>query len=329
MFPDPSPSTAAVPWYATLLFVFLLVVHLALAVRIIMRRLAVGESLAWIMVMFLLPVGGVIIYLLIGELRLGNRRARRVVDLYEPIRAWLAQLQDRHLVDWSGLGIECPPLASLAELSIGLPALPGNRIRLIDSWQDAFRQIIADIDASQETCHLEFYIWHEGGEADRVADAMIRAAARGVTCRVLVDALGSRPFLRSATVRRMREAGVEIHDALPGGVLRLPFVRFDLRLHRKIVVIDGKVAYTGSLNLVDPRYFKQDAGVGQWVDAMARIEGPAVEALAITFLTDWYVETDSKLESLRETGNAFPQPKLGECAVQVIPSGPVYAIDAI
>jgi cardiolipin synthase len=117
--------------------------------------------------------------------------------------------------------------------------------------------------------------------------------------------------------------------ALPGGLLRLPFVRLDLRLHRKIAVIDGRIAYTGSLNLVDPRYFKQDAGVGQWIDAMVRIEGPAVEALQITFLADWYVETDAELAELQKSGDAIPQPPRGECAVQVLPSGPGLMTNAV
>src|SRR5690606_23026114 len=153
----------------------------------------------------------------------------------------------------------------------------------------------------------------------------IRAAKRGVVCRVLIDALGSRAFLRSDDAQRLRDAGVLLHAALPGGLLRAPFVRFDLRLHRKIVVIDGRVAYTGSLNLVDPRSFKRDAGVGEWVDAMVRSEGPAVEALGITFLPDWFVETDSDLAELQATGDAHPQPSRGDSTVQVMPSGPALA----
>jgi cardiolipin synthase len=109
----------------------------------------------------------------------------------------------------------------------------------------------------------------------------------------------------------------------------MPLVRYDLRLHRKIVVIDGRVAYTGSLNMVDPREFKQDAGVGQWVDAMVRIEGPAVEELQLTFLGDWFVETDTTLDELRQTGGLSPQPARGRCAVQVMPSGPGDEPDAV
>ncbi|HEX6961024.1 MAG TPA: cardiolipin synthase [Lacipirellula sp.] len=306
-----------------------IVLQAVLSFRVVMQRRLTGETLAWIMVVWVFPVIGPLFYLLFGELRLGKRRARRFTELYPPIRRWLAEIPKRSMVDWSRLDPEFEALSEMGERTVGVPALRGNLVNLISDWHEVFDRMIADIIAAESSCHLEFYIWTEGGHADEVVDALVSAAQRGVICRVLVDAMGSRPFLKSDTAERMREAGVMVHAALPGGLLRLPFVRFDLRLHRKIVVIDGRVGYTGSLNMVDPRYFKRDAGVGQWIDAMVRIEGPAVEALAITFLADWYIETDAPLLELQETGDARPQPSRGECAVQVMPSGPALATRAV
>ncbi|MEM8944731.1 MAG: cardiolipin synthase [Planctomycetota bacterium] len=316
-------------WLTYVLVGFELLLQFGLALRVIMRRRPVGESLAWILVIFFFPIIGPLAYLLMGELRLGSRRAKRFVDLFPPIGDWLKQLDNRFEIDWLAVGEECEPLAQLGRLSLGLPALPGNDFELIGDWQHVFRRLIEDIDAAKQTCHLEFYIWHQGGAAAEVAQALVRAEQRGVTCRVLVDSMGSRAFLRSESAQRLREAGVEIIAALPGGLLRMPFVRFDLRMHRKIVVIDGCIAYTGSLNLVDPRYFKQDADVGQWVDAMVRLEGPIVEALAITFLADWYVESEYELEQLRTTGGAESQQEVGSCAVQALPSGPAFRTESI
>jgi cardiolipin synthase A/B len=304
-------------------------IQLGIAVRVVMRRRPTGETLAWIMVVVVIPLLGFIAYLALGELRLGRRRERRFIELTQPIRRWLATIPERAEANWSTLADEYEPIAKLCEHTVGVPALTGNQIELIGEWQDVFTRLLADINAAQSTCHLEFYIWNNGGEADRVVDALLRAAARGVTCRVLIDDLGSDKFLRSETADRLRKGGVQVVGALPGGIMRLPFVRFDLRLHRKIVVIDGRIAYTGSLNLVDPRYFKRDAGVGQWVDAMVRIQGPAVEALQITFLADWYVETDTDLNELQKTGDALPQSNIGESAVQVLPSGPGLMTNAV
>ncbi len=306
-----------------------LLLQVVLCFRVVMQRRQTGETLAWIMVIWVFPVIGPLFYLLFGELRLGKRRARRFTEMYPPIRKWLADIPQRSLVDWSRLDPDFEPLSEMSERTFGVPSLRANAVALIGDWQKVFDGIIADVDAAQSSCHLEFYIWTTGGRADEVVDAMIAAAQRGVVCRVLVDAMGSRSFLKSEAVQRLRDAGVIVTAAMPGGLLRLPFVRFDLRLHRKIVVIDGRIAYTGSLNMVDPRYFKRDSGVGQWVDAMVRIEGPAVEALAITFLADWYVETDARLSELQESGDAHPQPSRGECPVQVMPSGPVLAARAV
>jgi cardiolipin synthase len=316
-------------WLAALGVLIHVVAQAVITIRVVMRRRPTGETLAWIMIVLVFWVIGPLMYLFIGELRLGRRRERRFIELTQPIKRWLATIPERAEADWSQLAEEYEPLASLCEQTVGVPALAGNQVELIGDWQRVFTRILADINAAQSTCHLEFYIWNNGGEADRVGEALIRAAARGVRCRVLIDDLGSDRFLRSESVERLREAGVEVVGALPGGLLRLPFVRFDLRLHRKIVVIDGRIAYTGSLNLVDPRYFKQDAGVGQWIDAMVRIEGPAVEALQITFLADWYVETDAELAELQKSGDASPQPRRGECAVQVLPSGPGLMTNAV
>jgi cardiolipin synthase len=305
------------------------VVKLMIGARVILQRRPTGETLAWVMVVFSTPVVGPLLYLMFGELRLGRRRAGRFTELTKPLKTWLHDIRQRSLVDWDSLEADYKPLAELCERTIGVPALAGNRIELLDDWQHVFKRLLADIEAATSTIHLEFYIWSDGGEADRVADALVHAQRRGVTCRVLVDALGSHRFLRGKVCRRLRDGGVMVVAALPGGLFRLTFVRFDLRLHRKIVVIDGRIGYTGSLNLVDPRYFKKDAGVGEWVDAMVRVEGPAVEALQIVFLADWYVESHAELDHLRETADATPQPSRGDVETQVMPSGPDLPANAI
>lgn len=311
------------------LFVADLLIRIGLSVRVIMRRRPVGVSLAWLMIILAVPFGGAVIYLTFGETRLGRRRAERAALVHEPYMDWLADLEKRTDIHWSQLGPECEPLARLTEATVGIPPMSGNCVELIEETDEVFHRIIADIDAAQRTCHMVFYIWNNGGLADEVADALIRAAKRGVICRILVDDVGSAPFLRSEMAQRLRREDVRLHAALPVGLIRSLFVRLDLRMHRKIVVIDGEVGYTGSLNMVDPRYFKQGAGVGQWVDAMVRVRGPIVEGLAITFLEDWELDTGEGLEQLRDTGDVRALEEVGEAAVQVVPSGPVTDSHAI
>ena len=123
---------------------------------------------------------------------------------------------------------------------------------------------------------------------------------------------------------------MEIGAALAVSPWRTLIVRFDLRLHRKIVVIDDEIAYTGSFNLVDPRFFKQEAGVGQWVDAMARIEGPAVLCLNAVFMWDWEIETGHDLKALPDPAKMASDANRDPAAcLQVVPSGPGRVGDSI
>jgi cardiolipin synthase len=300
------------------------VLRLGLSARVIMRRLPIGVSLAWMFIVLTFPFMGAIAYLFIGELRLGHRRAIRSTELQTPFHRWRTQLSKGD-VDWSKHPASAEALARMCETTIGIPARAGNHVEFLTSSEQGLVRLIKDIDEAQKTCHLEFYIWAEGGLADEVGNAVLRAAKRGVICRILLDDVGSREFLRSEWADRFREGCVAMQPALLARIWRLPFVRFDLRLHRKIAVIDGSIAYTGSMNLVDSRFFKQSAGVGKWIDAAVRVEGPAVQPMAITFLGDWAQESEESVEQLRETGGVCDNRPVGQALVQVIPSGPAQA----
>lgn len=173
-----------------------------------------------------------------------------------------------------------------------------------------------------------------------VTEALIKAAKRGVVCRILLDSIGSKNFYKSTSEKYMKDAGIKIQYALPSGLIKAFFARIDIRNHRKIVVIDGQIAYTGSQNMVDPDHFKQSAGVGKWIDIMARIQGPVVETFAGTFASDWYLESDTDTFEIREgeefntaqirnIGDIYPCSPAGKSAVQLVPSGPGFTQDAI
>src|SRR5690606_20552207 len=98
-------------------------------------------------------------------------------------------------------------------------------------------------------------------------------------------------FIRSTSIHRLRHAGIDVIEALPVGMFRVFFARIDVRNHRKIITIDHDVAYTGSMNMVDPKYFHVQKNVGQWIDVMSRIGGPAARVLDMTLNLDWAVET--------------------------------------
>jgi cardiolipin synthase len=316
-------------WIPGLVYVLDLVIRFGLSARVIRRRLPVGVSLAWLAIILIFPFAGAILYLLLGEYRLGRARARRAAAYQQSKNGWFTSVEKAHRVDAATLPPESASIARLAHSTLGAVPLTGNALQLLENAEAAFPVLIADIDNARRTCFLEFYIWSVGGRADDVGAALSRAVKRGVDCRVLVDAMGSSAFLKSSQAKDLRQQGVRVEPALRSGLLRLLFVRPDLRMHRKIALIDGVHGYTGSLNLADPRLFKQDAGVGQWVDALARVQGPAVDALAETFREDWYLETGELLEPVESDPARAAAVAPGTAVVQVLPTGPGEHVDAI
>ena len=307
-------------------FNFMTLVHvliiIGVSIRVIQVRLPVATSLAWLILVFFLPFVGAIAYLVLGEKRLGQKFAARSQAIKGRYDNWLQNLPPEIRSDRQGLSPEARSLVRLAETTVNIPAMSGNRLQLLDAAEPILRSMISDIDNAKRFCHLEFYIWTEGGMADEVGAALLRAAERGVTCRVLLDAIGSADFSKGHLLGQLKAGGVKVAFALPVSAISVFKIRPDLRLHRKIVVIDDAAAYTGSFNLVDPRLFKQDAGVGEWVDAMVRLEGPSVLALNALFRWDWEVETGRDLPAPTEGEDPAADLRAGETEVQVIPSGP-------
>ncbi|MCT8972513.1 cardiolipin synthase [Microbaculum marinisediminis] len=302
-----------------------------IAVRVIMKRPATGVALAWLFLVFAVPFGGAAIYLLIGERRTGGRRAAELGHLRADMHRLSERLvrDGRAAVDWSRHDPKAAGIHRLGQSIAGASAIAGSQLTLHSKPNEILHAIAADIDAAETSVLMEFYIWNQGGDADLVLEALKRAVARGVTCRVLVDALGGRPWWKGRQPAAMKAAGIEVLPALPVGPWRAIFGRTDLRLHRKIVVIDGKVGWTGSMNLVDPRFFKQDAGVGEWIDAMVRVEGRAVTLLAAVVVGDWAMEVADSIDDLiRDSKLDLAAPK-GDTDIQVIASGPGETDDGL
>ena len=309
-------------WYALAAVALHWSAVVGFSIRVIMRRRPVGVLLAWIAIILSVPVVGILLYLFIGENRVSTRYLRRGEAIQAQYLQWKQSLSRHYPVDLSRLHPEARPLQQQALHLCGFPAIPGNRVELVTDYETAFRSLIRDIRHCRSSCHLEFYIWQAGGLVDEVQAALLEAAKRGVSCRVLLDAVGSKPFLNSAAVAQFTEAGVELGVSLPVGPWTALVSRADLRNHRKVVVIDGEIAYTGSQNLADPRFFKQDEDVGQWIDAMVRIEGPVVEAFAGNFIQDWEVVTGVGFNYFEGTTDLKQLDAKGTALVQLVPSGP-------
>lgn len=291
--------------------------------RVIGRRNPVSVTLSWLLVIYILPLVGAILYLMLGELNLGRQRARRAEAMVEPFLQSIAE-------DFRTVNAPLPggPLVQgirqLIETRLGIGALGYQQMELLDTPQTIFSRLCKDVANAEQSIHLETYIWYPGGRVDELGEALILASTRGVKVSLLIDHAGSRPFFRSSWRKRFIDAGIEVVPALPVRPWRALAQRIDLRLHRKLIVIDGHLAYTGSMNMADPSYFKREAKVGEWVDIMLRLDGPAARGLDKVFAWDWEVET-----GVRRLTPALPSPPNCYKWLSILPSGPGMGEDLI
>jgi cardiolipin synthase len=279
-------------------------IHLLTVLRAVTRPNRTPASrVAWVAAIMCLPIIGVVAYLLLGETSIGRERVRRLHEAEERLAAP------------SGAGAEPgdPVAASVSDLcrSInGFGPTPGNRVVLLGDpaaspakptldCDLAIEGLIEAIEAATEHVHVSFYIWLDDDNGGRVADAISASARRGVVCRVMADALGSRDFVRGPHWRQLREAGAHLVTALED-IPRLGHIavhRVDLRNHRKLVVIDNRIAFCGSQNCADPQ-FRVKARYAPWVDVLLRCEGPVVRQAQHLFLGTWIAETGEDLYGL-------------------------------
>ena len=292
-------------------------------VPIVARRHSPSSALAWLILIFFKPWLGLFFYLLVGDNLLMRQRLKNYCQRSKEIKSlhYLA-IQHPHIFRLP----EDPQrlqLVELAERIVCLPVLRGNTVELLDDGCRVIDRLIADIDAAEHHVHLLFYIFKDDPIGRRVAQAMARAALRGVCCRMVVDAFGSRSLTDSLGPWLIAQ-GIELHDLMGVNPLRRHLTRLDLRNHRKLVVIDGAIAYTGSQNIEDRNY--DHAQAEAWHDLMVKVAGPAVLQMQMVFIEDWYFAT----QTLIDGPEIFPVPHVsGEIPIQVVPSGPTDSITAL
>lgn len=328
---------------------------------IVLRKERPTTCLAWLTLIFFEPIFGLIVYVIFGEIRLGRKRLQFRKSQWQSLESINAPTigsrqsspalridaskdENEFEDDWddepagphstldethrqlrlqveSELPASLRSLADLAYRLTGWPVTPGNEITYLSDSTLVIDRLIAEIDSAVDHVHLLYYIYRDDVVGRRVSEALIRAARRGVACRLLVDAVGSRHMLRRLAPQ-LRQKGVDVRAALPVRLYRIPFARIDLRNHRKIAVVDGRVAYIGSQNIVEPTYGHKKAG--PWYDVTARIVGPTVHHIQLLFLEDWFYESGEWLDEPR----FFPPISAGGPVVlQLLPSGPDVATE--
>ena len=294
-----------------------------LAVIYIPRNRRPQTALAWLVLIFVVPVPGILLFFLFVSRRLPRSRRRKQREINSYI------LETTHGMEQVKRGHPWPPwLEPIVELNRTLGAMPMVGGNTADIHTDYLESIVAMTDAvnsARKFVHAEFYILAFDRTTVHFFEALRAAAERGVMVRVLLDHVaGLRTPTYLHTIQKLKSIGVHWRVMLPVQPFKGEYQRLDLRNHRKILVVDGEIAYTGSQNMVDSSYNKRSnlrRGL-HWKDLMVRFEGPIVAGINALFITDWYSETDEML--LRETPSPRALPARNTVDCQVVPSGPGF-----
>ncbi|MDQ0744993.1 cardiolipin synthase [Clavibacter sp. B3I6] len=318
---DPSMTTLVL---AGLLVVVDFIVRIT-ALLVIPRNRRPSTAMAWLMAIFFLPYLGILLFLLIGSTRLPKRRREKQQEINRFIiesTEGIERVTREH--SWPGW------LDSVVELNRTLGAMPlvgGNRAKLYSHYEESIAAMTAEVERATRYVHVEFYILAWDVTSAPFFDALERAVQRGVTVRVLLDHIASlrAPGYRRTT-RKLTAIGADWQLMLPVQPLRGRYQRPDLRNHRKVLVVDGRVGFMGSQNMVHRSYNKvvnRKRGL-KWQDLMTRLEGPIVSGLNAIFITDWYAETDQLLVRETEPIEIAATEDDEELDCQVVPSGPGF-----
>lgn len=309
--------SALTPWLP-LLTAGLVVWVAIVGVVIVLQRRSAAATLAWLLVLAFLPIIGLIIYRLIGPLRLERKRAKRNISrraVHEVLaaRALLADKQDEH--------------TQLALVGIGLgeaSPLRAEEVELYFDGDTAYAAILAAVAAATHHIHLEYYIWEPDTIGTELRDALVARARAGVQVRMIVDGTGA-SGLQTRWLRPLRQAGVQVAWFNPIRLRTLRLRRPDFRTHRKIVVCDGRVGFTGGMNITDNHSAARSKDY--WRDTHLRVTGAAVWALQRLFSEDWSFAAGTLCPIDELT---FPTPASdGTYLVQVVGSGPDSSAFAI
>jgi cardiolipin synthase len=306
----------------------LILIHLAFIARAILRpHREPASRVAWVVVMLVLPVVGIIAYLFLGETSIGRRRAARVQSVLAKLPAPIEKTGPQSALLQAEIPSHYQSLFRVGHSVNGFEPVNGNQARLLPDSNATIDAMVADIDGAKDHVHLAFYIWLPDNNGLKMVEALKRAAARKVACRAIADGLGSRILISSEHWKAMRDAGVQVATALPIGnpFLRPLRGRIDLRNHRKILVIDNQITYCGSQNCADPE-FRIKAKFAPWVDAMIRFTGPIVRQNQYLFISDWMAQVDEDISDLLRRPLLAGGPGF---TAQVIGTGPTVRYSAM
>lgn len=301
-------------WGEPLLFGYLLTWFLIPGL-LLNRRKPAASVVAWSLTIILMPLIGSFLFLLLGLNRVERRRASRL-DSTRRLGQRIPEWNQYELLPGEELSELSREMSMLAHRLSETRPTQGNSVEIYSETSETMKAIELAVQGAERSINLEYYIFQPDETGKRLRNMLIAKAKQGVSIRFLYDSLGSMRLHREF-LRPMREAGIQVATFLPGQSLREKW-SLNLRSHRKIIVVDGQIGFTGGMNIGD-EYLGRDPVLGYWRDTHLRLTGPAVLQLQQVFVEDWYYATNEALISTQ----TFAEPdRWGDQVVQIISGGP-------
>lgn len=272
------------------------------------------KSLAWVTVLFLLPIVGIILYIFFGRSiknkRMISRRNRRKLRKYEK-----APNVDKRAID---LSPESMQLISLASSLASSPYYPDNTVEIFTDGSSKFNALIRDLKGARHSINIQYYIFEDDNLGRQISDILIERHRAGVEVRVIYDHVGSFS-VKSSFFKRLRKEGIQAYPFMKVSFPQLG-TRINWRNHRKICIIDGSIGYIGGMNIAD-RYIDGGKNFDSWRDTHLRLVGPVVRGLRNSFAVDWNFMGQPLLENDSDK-ISYPYVDAPRAGIQLLTSGP-------
>lgn len=293
---------------------FFILIYFVLAISIVISLLLHGakpsKTLSWLLAIFTIPLGGILLYLLLGRNRRKNKllkiKKNAFFNLPRPTTIHMASLEGRYR-----------KLMMLVYRNSHFPPTTHNRLQLLKDGKSTFEAIFNALENARTQIHLQYYIFEEGELANRLVSLFRKKIAEGVKVRMIYDGIGSFSLSKSF-IKRLTAIGVEVYPFLP-----FKFGRFlsslNYRNHRKIIVVDGVIAFTGGINISD-KYLKGDMALGNWHDMHLRMEGPSANHLDYVFAMDWFLVSQKAIQPIVAMESVVTN--TSDTLVQIVSGGP-------
>lgn len=298
------------------------VIVIAVCLRVIYETRSATKTMAYLLLILFIPIGGVLFYILFGinfwKTKLYNKKSMEDEKMLNSLKKEM-KIYMRETMSPTDLSVDNNrELAVMVEKELRSPLTRRNKVKLLLNGEEKFPQVLEAIQNAKHHVHIEYYIYEQDVIGKQIVELLIQKATKGVQVRFIYDDFGS-PTIKKKTEERMRNAGIEIYPFQKVHFYLLAN-RLNYRNHRKIIVIDGQIGFTGGINVSD-KYINNGSHKLFWRDTHLRIDGPGVFYLQYLFLTDWNFCSGRVLQP-EELHFSVPTNCTDDCFLQVAASGP-------